>query len=167
MRHSNQGFTMLELVTVITIVGVLAAVSLPRFADVGEDAHRASVEGTYSALTVAAYLVHAQWVAKGKPADVDDLAGFGEGTVNLSADGWAVGSEGADNSATMTQAKCTEVWRALLIDQAPTADTVPSADYLVTVGSSGECLYTYQGGGDSTRTITYDGASGAVGKNNA
>ncbi|MFA9462298.1 pilus assembly FimT family protein [Thiohalorhabdus sp. Cl-TMA] len=50
---SPRGYTVIELVTVIVILGVLAAVGLPRFFDSGDYAARAGVDQTLGALRFA------------------------------------------------------------------------------------------------------------------
>jgi len=51
MKTEQRGFTMIELVMVIVILGVLAAVALPKFVDLGSDARTASIAGAAGALS--------------------------------------------------------------------------------------------------------------------
>jgi len=43
-RDNQKGFTIVELVVVIIILGILAATALPRFMDVSTEAHQSSVD---------------------------------------------------------------------------------------------------------------------------
>jgi MSHA pilin protein MshA len=64
MKTEQRGFTMIELVMVIVILGVLAAVALPKFVDLGSDARTASITGAAGALSSYAAINYAAAQAK-------------------------------------------------------------------------------------------------------
>jgi len=72
MRKSNQGFTLIELIMVIVILGVLAAFALPRFANFSVDARKAALQGVAGGMKSAAAISHAQWlISSGSLATTD------------------------------------------------------------------------------------------------
>lgn len=69
-RIQQRGFTLIELVVVITILGILAAFAIPRFASLEGQARLAAVQGLAGSLRSGAALAHALWLAQGNPATV-------------------------------------------------------------------------------------------------
>lgn len=65
----QRGFSLIELVIVVVVLGILAATALPRFLDVTDDAEDASVEGVAGGYATAVGLIRAQWELDGRPSE--------------------------------------------------------------------------------------------------
>jgi len=119
MRTRNQGFTMIELIVVIVILGVLAATALPKFIDLNSDAKAAALKGVAgaaaSAMTInySGCAVAQHSATAGKCVKVDDCSDLGSIMQGGLPTGYTVadgalgtgnaGSNGVEATCTITQ----------------------------------------------------------------
>ena len=65
MRRNNGGFTLIELIVVIVILGILAVTAAPKFVDLQSDARLATLNGMKAAINSAVSLTYGKSLVKG------------------------------------------------------------------------------------------------------
>ena len=139
-----KGFTLIELVTIIIILGIMSVLALPRFINLSQDAHDSVAQSTFASFSSAVGLYHNCWSANGAQGYVKNLACFGAGNIDSTVTGFPLGedTEASSNEGTQLNGDdCANIWNGLLDNDFTLA---MHNDASFTAGN--DIIYWYMGG---------------------
>ncbi len=134
----QSGFTLIELVIVVVILGFLAVTAIPKFLDLTDQAKKANIEGMAGGFATAVSLARAQWEAEGRPKNSGDqnIVNYDGSALFLTSPasntnafrpGYPMGITATNlTSGEMTGALCLAVWNNILSQ--PPKITATAAD---------------------------------------
>ncbi|MCL1092519.1 type II secretion system protein [Shewanella kaireitica] len=166
---SQSGFTLIELVVVIIILGILAVIALPKFINLSEDAQVSTVKGTAGAFKSGLDLSRAVWAVKVGSGPVEDLPVFGtaqSGEVDFNANGWPAqhyihGNEASPKLDNVED--CISVWQVIFQGDEPSVSNNNNADktdYKAIYSATATCTFNYRE--NTNLSIQYDSNLGSV-----
>lgn len=141
--RESQGFTLIELVIVIVILGILAAVALPKYVDLTGQARIASNQGFAGALASSVHQTHVLWLGTNNPSTVTIEGGT---IVHMNSVGWP---DGIGAAAQASNAGCVNIWSNLMQNPvtavagaAGCGSTTPCYNAVYAAGPPATCVYT-------------------------
>ncbi|MBU2898768.1 prepilin-type N-terminal cleavage/methylation domain-containing protein [Vibrio hepatarius] len=185
MLSKQSGFSLVELVVVIVIVGLLAVAALPRFLDVTDSAKKASVEGVAGGYATGVLSARAQWEAESRPSvtvnteiynsvnydgvefwltraknSSDTDTGFRDGYP------WAVKTNNSSFPTNLTNQICVELMENLLqnspgVESADNSGDNDNIKYSAQAESNERCTYIQKVGGVDNQFV-YEIKTGRV-----
>ena len=96
--NNNKGFTLIELVIVIVILGILAATAAPKFIDLTGDARESVMEGLEGSIQSAVEIAHAKALIEGQTGATGEIQ-VGS-TFYALVNGWPAAEDVGDGTTT-------------------------------------------------------------------
>ena len=150
----SKGFSLVELITVVVILGIIGTVALGKFEDLSEDAHTASARKSMvefertAAMTIYNYAIERD----ADPTTVTLRPGV---TLPVNAQGWP--------GAPFDGAACLNLWQTIMISSEPMnplsfpiTNTAQGWEYW---GNGSVCIYLYKPDTTPLKAVIYNPAA--------
>ena len=118
-----KGFTLIELVVVIIVLGILAVIAAPKFVDFRRDAEISRVKAIAASYQQAVTFSHARWQILAGNSPMNDLPDYAGGELDMNANGFPLGIDkgnpmGQPTNIGQGEQGCVDLWNTLIEDPA-------------------------------------------------
>jgi MSHA pilin protein MshB len=156
--YKKAGFTLIEMVIVIVLLGLLAAVALPRFLNVSKDAEKAIVKNTSGSFHTGLVMAKSRWELENKTNKYLDIDNDGRAETRFNVKGFPVGISGDGETALSDimdkgvagHDACSQILgnvvdlTGMSVIAADNQGRCKSGDFCAKATGTGDCVYTYR-----------------------
>ncbi len=161
-RNTIKGFSLIELITVIIIAGIIAAIAIPKFFDLSGNAESAKLQTIANSFATGVSLVHSSWLSEGGDSSVNTVTSESGQTIGVSDEGWPENTQDTGGDGGFTVTECVNLFSGL-IKNPPSIAATPniSKEFTASVGEDFiTCTFTMNN--TSGRSFSYDLSNGAI-----
>ena len=119
VNKKQGGFTLLELIVVVVVIGVLMATSLKYYGEIVDDARKAGLQMLSSRFSAAVSNIHLKWVLEKHP----DVIHAESAQLIMNRNGWPVAEVTLNKQKNLNS--CQQLWQSLFQNPAQLPDIFP------------------------------------------
>lgn len=168
IRYTS-GFTLIELIIVIVVLGILSAIAIPKYADLKDEAQLNIIKYTASSFQAAVKNTQSLFLSQGFSTRTQNLPGIAGDIIDTNNSGYPIGISKGNGNENINNSGCEDMWRNLL-DDAPSVERGNNnGDYRAYRHDSRRfCSFAYRKNGDtagrnqSQIVIRYNSTTGVV-----
>ena len=163
--HKQRGFTLIELVMVIVIMGILAIMALPKLGNLTAQARKAAADAVAGGLVAGISVAHAEWLANGG-IGAAPITLEGSQIVYMNSFGWPEDTAAAA-TGTVNANKCLNLWNGLFNNPPLASNSITQCQatsgcsFVAGIAGTTTCTYT-DGQGSGANVVTYNVTTGSV-----